>query len=207
MISTLHTHEVRWFASGTAPQPVRAWFAGLGKALAQPPRTDRYLLGVGAALGIKTRQGSLEVKQRTADHGSYRFGTHLRGQVESWVKWSFPLDAAATLTDLSSSGWVSVRKARHLLLYSFDEQGKVIPCPPGDYLNSSGGLELTEIALADQEPWWTLGLELAGFPPDDLAPLLRLAEHLLHSPPAELTPARSLSYPAWLEMETGKSST
>lgn len=200
MIATLHTHEVRWFAPGSTPASVRAWFASLGQALIQPPRTDRYLLGVESTLGIKTREGSLEVKQRTADHGEYRFHPHLTGQVESWVKWSFPLEAMATLTNLPASSWVPVRKARQLLVYTFTEQGKILPAPPGEFPTPSGSLELTEVRIAEKETWWTLGLELAGFPPSDLAAFLQLTEHLLQSPPVEMVRAKSLSYPAWLKM-------
>ncbi|MCB2178485.1 hypothetical protein KQH61_03630 [bacterium] len=199
MIPTLHTHEVRWFAPGTAPEPVRAWFTSLGKLLLQMPRTDRYLLGVEPTLGIKTRQGSLEVKQRSADHGEHHFHPHLAGQVESWVKWSFPLEMATTLTNLPSDNWFPVRKARQLLLYTFSAQGAIVPAPPGEFPTPSGGLELTEVQLAEKETWWTVGLELAGFPSSNQTAFLRLAEHLLQSPPDELMHAQSLSYPAWLE--------
>jgi len=198
-----HTHEVRWFAPGAAPQPVRAWFSSLGKRVVQPPRIDQYLLGVDASLGVKTRQGSLEVKQRTADQGIYSFHSKITGRVESWVKWSFPLATSAAPLNLDSASWVSVRKARQLLLYTFSEGGEISLNPPGEYPTPFAGLELTGIQLAEKEPWWTVGLELNSSPETGHHNLLRLAEHVLISPPTELTNAQSLSYPAWLEKVAG----
>ncbi len=197
-----HTHEVRWFATGHIPQPVQAWYEALGKRIVQPPRTDDYLLGVDITLGVKTRQGGLEVKQRIADHGDFAFHPRLTGRVESWVKWSFPLATSAAPLDLDSANWVPVRKARQVLLYTFSEQGEISLNPPGEYSTPFAGLELTEVLLAEKETWWTVGMELNGPPEIGFDKLLQLAEHLLQSPPAELTQAQSLSYPAWLEKVT-----
>ena len=85
MVAPFHTHEVRWFAPGPVTQPVQAWFKAFGKRVVQPPRIDSYLLGIDTALNIKTREGSLEVKQRTSDHGDFTFSSNLVGRVESWV--------------------------------------------------------------------------------------------------------------------------
>ena len=204
MTTPFYTHEVRWFAPGKIPLPVQTWFKDFGKRVVQPPRTDDYLLGVSATLGIKTREGSLEVKQRTAERGDYTFHPRLTGRVESWVKWSFPLATSGLPMNLDVAHWVAVHKARQLLLYTFSEDGEIKLNPPGEYPTPFAGLELTEVQLAEKETWWTIGLELNGPPETGHTNLLRLAEHVLNSPPDELMHAQSLSYPAWLIKATNK---
>lgn len=204
MVSPFHTHEARWFIPGVLPQTVQAWFKAFGKRVVQPPRVDQYLLGTDATLGIKTREGSLEVKQRSTDRGEFTFRPGITGRVESWVKWSFPLATSAAPINLDAANWMPVTKVRQLLLYTFSEQGEINLNPPGEYPTPFIGLELTELQLAEKESWWTVGLELNGPPESDHSDLLRLAEHVFQSPPAELAQAQSLSYPAWLKMVFGK---
>ncbi|MEJ2758044.1 MAG: hypothetical protein P8046_06115 [Anaerolineales bacterium] len=131
MTEPFYTHEIRWFVPGPLPQPIQAWFKAFGKRVVQPPRTDSYLHGLDATLGIKTREGSLEVKQRTAGHGDFTFHSKITGQVESWVKWSFPLATSAAPINLDTANWTPVHTVRQLLLYTFSEQGEIKLHPPG----------------------------------------------------------------------------
>ncbi|NIV28827.1 MAG: hypothetical protein GWN58_04720, partial [Anaerolineae bacterium] len=60
------TLEARWFMRGSIPHEVREWFArGEPAPIHEPPRMDHYLrLQRSNALGIKLREGRLEIKQR-----------------------------------------------------------------------------------------------------------------------------------------------
>ncbi|TFG71830.1 MAG: hypothetical protein E4H27_03810, partial [Anaerolineales bacterium] len=56
--------ETRWFFQGTVQPEVVRWFT-TPLALAQPPRIDTYLYSPGTHdLGVKLREGRIEIKQR-----------------------------------------------------------------------------------------------------------------------------------------------
>ena len=83
-LKSLSTTEVRWFRRGSIPQSVRQWFSTLGRQPEfQPPRLDYYLrLLDGDALGIKIREGKVEVKQRHFR----RKGTPFGGITIGWIE-------------------------------------------------------------------------------------------------------------------------
>jgi hypothetical protein len=82
-----HTLEIRWFFSGSIPHDFNHWFTSLGESRSVDARVDHYLAGTGPLLGIKVREGSLEIKQRQQHHGRQDFAPALSGMVESWTKW------------------------------------------------------------------------------------------------------------------------
>ncbi len=124
------TDETRWFFKGAIPTPVTAWFAARGCVSAvQPPRVDYYLrLNDDDSLGIKLREGRIEVKQRTHPGELVRFGKRTAGWLESWRKWGFGLaeyDASAT----TSERWLGVWKSRRLCVYGVGDDGRISTMP------------------------------------------------------------------------------
>lgn len=120
----LTTYELRWFSPGMIPENIETWFKQncLIDPI-QPPeeREDVYLDSPKSDfLGIKLRQGRLEVKWRKAELGAVRFGDFVEGKAEKWGKW---LCSDATEESfqpnlvLSNSSWVSVQKVRYSQLY------------------------------------------------------------------------------------------
>ena len=107
------TEEIRWFFSGTTPKSVTAWYeAQVCAASDQPPRTDFYLrLDDDDSLGIKLREGRIEVKQRKEAGGLVQLSEKVVGQVEAWRKWSFDL-AETEESVAEATQWVGVWKAR-----------------------------------------------------------------------------------------------
>ena len=103
-IPPLATYEVRWFFTGAVQQypSLRRWFE-TAVPIAQNPdvrppqwqerlggQPDIYLLVPhGTDMGIKWREGQLQIKGRVASSGIQRFGEGHQGQVERWVKWSY----------------------------------------------------------------------------------------------------------------------
>ena len=67
----LITAEIRWFLRGTLPAEVSRWFEGVcGNATRYPPRVDLYLaLPETDTVGVKLREGLLEVKRKDGDLG------------------------------------------------------------------------------------------------------------------------------------------
>lgn len=87
----LTTYELRWFSPGMIPESIETWFKQncLIDSMQLPEkREDVYLYSPKSDfLGIKIRQGRLEVKWRKAELGAVRFGDFVEGKVEKWGKW------------------------------------------------------------------------------------------------------------------------
>lgn len=196
------TAEVRWFFAGTVPETVMAWFgAQVCAALAQPPRTDFYLrLDDDDSLGIKLREGRIEVKRREGESSWVQFGEQAIGRVESWRKWPFEL---ADVQDGVDEQWVGVWKSRRWCLFEVGENGRISLASGSIILEAGCACELTEIHLAGSaEFWWSLGLEAFGGTAVQRTERLQwVAKNFLTQPGAPLLPAeQSYSYPKWLQI-------
>lgn len=196
------TAEVRWFYRGDAPPAVLAWFERRQRsAEAQPLRVDHYLALDRDSLGVKLREGRIEIKQRVARHGSVRFHERATGLVEAWRKWSFELAgplAAGPDAPLSPQGWIAVRKARRLCRYHLGGAGRLVSAPLDSYPAPGCDLELTAVRAGEQT-WWTLGFESFGAETSLYETLRFVAGQILaggESPGLAVQDSRS--YPAWL---------
>ena len=202
MIATL---EVRWFFKGAVPADVLSWLYGSGGEPAEPlPRVDHYLrISEGDSLGIKLREGRIEVKQRQRQLGAVRLQERVIGMVEHWRKWSFAL--ASEASDLAgmtvpASGWVGVRKERQLSRYRITADRKLIAMPALEYPDQGCDLELTSIRVSGSE-WWTLGFEAFGGEANLQGHLSLAAEQLLGATgPPPLPFQDSYGYPKWLQI-------
>ena len=200
------TEEVRWFFAGSIPQAVADWFTvQVCTAVPQPPRVDYYLrLADNDSLGIKLRQGRIEIKQRTAPGTAVHLGENAAGHAEAWRKWSFALaDADANLAGLvdDTAHWLGVGKQRRWCLFDVGVNGRIIPAPPGTILDQGCACELTEVRLTHStQTWWSLGFEAFGTAGNQRERLLQVAQQFLQSPHAPILPAeQSYSYPKWLQ--------
>lgn len=200
----LATEEIRWFFAGTIPLPVAAWFeACVSDMPAQLPRTDYYLrLAEGDSLGIKLREGRIEVKQREEAGTLIQLGERAAGRMESWRKWSFEL-AGTEESVPGTPQWAGVWKARRWCLFVVEENGRIIPALPATILEQGCACELTDVRLADSsEQWWSLGFEaFGGTAVERRERLLHVARQFLgreDAPP--LAAEQSYSYPKWLQI-------
>jgi hypothetical protein len=165
---------------------------------APPPRTDRYLVLRGRDdLGIKLREGRLEIKGRTAELGSRRFGRHAVGEVETWCKWSLAPEealAATRVLDADPELGVPIRKDRALRRFVTTEVG-IREAP----LATLEGCQVEVTSLeAPFGVWWTIALEALSGPAPGLEPLVAIAEYVLGDFPDTLGERDSRSYPGWL---------
>ncbi len=201
----LLTVEIRWFFRGIIPEGVQAWFDQIDtnstQPTIQPARTDVYLLEPGnSSLGIKLREGRIELKQRLREYGPAEFNQDMRGYVEGWRKWSFLISLEQThvqaIGKLGNS-WMNVSKER--ALFSFQTSGEEIKSTLIPDLSRGGcNLELSQIQAAG-EPWWSLGLEAFGDEESNFDRLDIVARHILAKrPPQNLSAQRSFGYPQWL---------
>lgn len=197
--------EVRWFHRGAIPEQVRAWFARNDPApILEPPRVDYYLcLQSSHALGIKVRQGSLEIKQRWHQYGNIRFHRRVTGAIEHWRKWSLPF--AATGDGLAEilvprSSWMGVRKERMLRCYRCTAEGQVVAAQDG-VIERGCHLELTTVE-AGGSVWWTLAFEAYGAEASLRGSLNSTMQYTLEreGAPCSLDARDSFGYARWLDL-------
>ena len=199
------TLEVRWFMRGSIPTEVREWFArGDPAPIHEPPRVDQYLrLQRSNALGIKLREGRIEIKQRLHQYGNIRFHRRVTGAIEHWRKWSMPL--ATTGEGLAEIlvpkwSWIAVRKERLLRGYRCDASGRVI-ATPGGYADRGCHMELATVQASDRV-WWTLAFEAYGAEPSLRSSLTSTMGYALErdGAPTTLEARDSYGYARWLAL-------
>ena len=219
-----HSAELRWFLPEQSPwDRLLHWFTLQGHlpineegqydpGAATGPfvklereRIDEYLLLPQCdTVGVKQRQGKLEVKALIASPRSFSLGGVV-GRVDQWVKWSFdPSEAIATQfeIELDQSGpWRRVVKKRYAQKISLDSFSPIV-VPPDQYPETGCNIELTLIDVkASVGTWLTFGFETFGPSGRVMALLDQAVQHFfaVHGPPpVSLDGSDSLSYPAWL---------
>ncbi|MFN2292752.1 MAG: hypothetical protein ACK2UC_16285 [Anaerolineae bacterium] len=197
------TAELRWFYWGAAPRAALDWLEQWG-GLPEPqaPRRDYYLrLPGNSSLGIKLREGQIEVKRRTRQRGTARFGENVAGMVEHWRKWSFPIADSEAGTDAwltPASAWIPVDKARRLHRYGLAADGTLSQVSLERMPQRGCEFELSEVR-AQGDMWWSVCLEAFG-EEGSLEDSLYAVSALLLSPgwPVAMAEEQSSSYPEWL---------
>lgn len=161
--------EVRWFFEGPLPANVSVWFAN--EAMGEVPptiekRTDLYL-ATREDIGVKLREGRLEIKWRSDLGQPLMVSARVQGQTECWDKWSWKDPqgkAEAQIADLlrerSDHPWTPVQKERHQRKYELSADGWR-PILPEDRVEQGVILELTKPRVQGRS-WWTVGLDLLG---------------------------------------------
>lgn len=200
------TVEVRWFFKGTVPAEVDEWFFSYGpNAEEQPPRVDHYLRIVeGDSLGIKLREGRIELKQRYGQQAILRFGNQTEGCVEQWYKWSFELaqmhDANAALNS-NSSKWIGIKKNRKIHMFGGIDLQPVRDLSSCDSLDQGCTWEIAKVKVdGSEEAWWSVGFEAFGKENELWDTMLIVADRILSlakAPTFEIK--HSYGYPSWLQ--------
>lgn len=193
----LITCEMRWFLEGALPGEVERWFdRGQDPALSAW-RDDRYLILPVADMGIKWREGRLEIKGRLAVLGGHAPTADIEGVAERWSKWAHagrPVEER--FRRCSRNGTITVRKRRRQRHFLLDRGGgQEVAQREMDQRGFS--MELTRIRLGNDRHW-TLGIEAAPDDPEMPSDLAGALRQVLAGFPIALPRARSMSYPQWL---------
>jgi hypothetical protein len=200
----LATVEMRWFYEGEIPASMWAWFrSDMQHTDVQPAREDCYLsLPDCDSLGIKLRQGRIELKQHCQEYGAVRVHERIAGVPQLWRKWSFLLADSHLMpagVPGQPPGWIPVRKERALRTYRVAGEGTVTALPPGEFPPRGCHLELTELRV-QARMWWTFGLEASGEETTLHSDLLLVARKTLAvGDPPSFAPGDCSSYPRWLQ--------
>lgn len=200
----LTTAELRWFNRGTLPAEIEQWFGQDclgGERSRLEKREDVYLYTPECEyLGIKLRQGKLEIKWRKAELGVVGFGDRVEGRAETWVKWTCEDPTAQMFKPAAVVGksWVSVKKVRSQRQYQVLPGESITAVPVTESIAQGCTVELTQLDI-NGNAWWSLAFEAFG--EDDC-----LMEHLqavaswvfkTYREP-QLQAEDSYAYPSWL---------
>lgn len=192
------TLEVRWIRPGSLTASMTEWFGSFGGEFES--REDAYLVGQEVrGLSVKIRGGSLlDVKVTQGDGGVVDLPGRVRGRLQAWKKWSFPIPLVSGIDD-ESLDWVRVGKMRRIVWFSIAD-GEPTSRGSVAAAEATCAVELTEVVKGG-ESWWTLGFEANG--PTDALPgaidataAVVFREHLPDG--LELSLSDSMSYSEWL---------
>ena len=222
----LSTLETRWFFPGLLEETgtgVEAWFrahafgSGGPAPLAWDPappawRRDRYLVIPGQDdMGIKWREGRLEIKGREAELGRVTFAPVIDGVCERWIKWSYAGAAIerrffGLFHDEAAQGLALVEKRRLQRLLALDAAGASMEVDRGEPRTRGVNVELAKIRVpgAPNEAHWSLAFEAFPGDPQMSEPFKAVVAAFLEGCPAlPFATERSMAYPRWL-LELGR---
>ena len=216
------TQEVRWFFpgaldEGASPQ-VETWFRTRPVSGDRPPahldwepvpprwRPDRYLVVPGQDdIGIKSREGRLEIKGREVALGRVLFAPGIEGWCERWLKWSYAGPAIERrfrrlFREGHAGGVVTVEKRRLQRCVSLGSSG-IVEVGPDEAREHGINIELAQIRVPGSrcDPHWSLAFE--AFPGERhmAEPLAQVVAGFLEGCPAlPLGAEQSMAYPRWL---------
>lgn len=213
------SHEVRWFFEGNADQNklLKDWFETSDPLqkndnVGQPVWTGRlndqpdiYLLIPGGDdIGIKWRDGELQIKGRTSSLGTQVFCSRHQGKIEQWMKWSYaslPISYKQLFLMADERGLVavSVRKTRALRKVRLDTlSGNAQEVAANSFVDRGLGFELTDLEI---EGKILCSVAFEAFPNDsamDAAFTQTVEAFVSELRDFDLSTIHSLSYPAFL---------
>ena len=198
------TIEVRWFHKGVMPDDVIPKILSKDqKLIEQPLRKDRYYYKTSdGTMGIKIREGRIEIKSRFDDYGNIKFNEQIEGRVEHWQKWSFNIEE----TDLNyrnvletTSSWIGITKERKLCRYQISDNHLSI-LPENEFSEMICHFELANINIRGED-WWSLAFEAYGEGSKLFNNLVLTVKHVFSDIDLPLFNINnSFSYPKWLEL-------
>lgn len=159
--------EIRWFFDKENSRIID-WFARKEISFQSiQKRTDHYLRYGQEDIGIKLREGKVEIKKRTAGPEVLEAGSHATGYRESWTKWSFGIDRQDPWADkiinlqIGKQEWTAVDKWRLGVKRTFDDLGHLVFKPINELVSSACQIEFTRL-LINGKTYFTFGIEWYG---------------------------------------------
>lgn len=199
--------EIRWFFEGSTPSEVKSWFQDLTSPQFFAPAQnlhDFYLRNRDFGLGLKLREGRLEVKWRRRFGEFVGAGGKVKGQAEDWIEWVWTNGGGRMAGQVAESirhdprgPWIEVSKERLRLKHLSTENG-LAPVRLDEQIERGCIVELTNVEVLDRR-WWTLALDIFSQRGDTIMVLHQAAETLFTDYPGpQLGLAHSYGYPQWL---------
>lgn len=158
----LTTVEVRWFFQEPLPEDIQNWFQFF-EPEDLSPRTDYYLnMKDSAGVGIKLREGNIQIKPKKEDVGTRMFLKNVEGNIARHEKWSFPVTSNEEWAEMIKKPeiWVPVNKIRKLIRYTL-EGGFPDKTGMEEQVDEGCEVELSRVEVLDK-PYWSLAFEAHG---------------------------------------------
>ncbi len=156
------TKEMRWFLPHEVPE-LNRWLDRCPKSTVEQ-RTDYYLELHSDDIGIKIRQGNIEIKKRTSQRSRGCLNDTIWGCYDHFEKWSFEGDtkdaAFLEVVDDRCAEWVPVSKSRKLVQLTQGHEA-IMPTTLNRNVDYGCQVEYAEIEVYG-ERWYTVGLEWFG---------------------------------------------
>lgn len=156
------TKEMRWFFKRDREQ-IRNWFGSLA-FVSTETRTDFYLKLDNEDIGVKLRDGNIEIKQRIGPRGSDYINSNIWGYCDSFDKWSFDCEQdtplISSIIGQEHKEWIAVEKRRQAAIL-VEVDGKIIARPLEEGVAIGCQIEFSEI-LIENEKWYTFAFEWFG---------------------------------------------
>jgi len=198
----LKTTEVRWFQKSTTWPDVEAWFKmGAMDATIEPFRVDYYLsMPFEEELGIKVRDGKLEIKRRVHDDGVHSFSDRVSGYVSTWRKWSFPLVNSEEFLESTKEPWIKIGKDRTVRKFQAIEHDQIEEVHPRSLAIRGCILEFTRLTDMRDSFWCSIGIEAFGdFAESKENNVKSFLAKLIKETRCPILPVEiSMDYPSWL---------
>lgn len=150
----LESWETRWFGEGAVPLPLQQWSEENNLKI-QPLRTDHYLLNnAGKIMGIKWREGSLQIKELITQ-------TDDVPPLEHYKKWSFELEKDELQNRIEGRNeWIAVTKKRDMAKWRING-GEIEKVELGYEEENGFELEISSI-ICKEKLWWSVAFEATG---------------------------------------------
>lgn len=158
--------ETRWF-NQSRNEKITQWFKEHDLTHdTTKPRIDFYLpLPNKKDIGIKLREGKVEIKQRKNSPELVSLTENAEGFLEEWVKWSFNINEYDKLNNAivnkNAYDWIKIYKERIGIKLSASKKGNVAIESIEKQIPFGCQIEYTRILLKGHE-WFTFGLEWFG---------------------------------------------
>lgn len=197
-VSIDRTMEVRWFFAGRLPAAVHSWFTD-GNLGVREERCDNYRLDERNDIGVKQRSlQKLELKKRTEPPEIATIADGVRGQIETWQRWS-PADQL--LEPGSKSEWSAVDKRIIKRRFHPNGQERHLSADTRAMTGDGCDAEIVELSANEQDAW-TFAFAAFGDPQTHRSSLAAAWQALIEqrTPPEQLrlNTDGSYGYPEWL---------
>ncbi|MCG9972010.1 hypothetical protein [Christiangramia crocea] len=196
-----NSKEIRWF-SKTEDKAISNWFKKKSYSFEDTEaRTDFYLPLTGKKeIGIKLREGKIEVKQLIAEPEKGNLSANAEGFFERYSKWSFSTSENDSLSKEiiteKKYDWLDVKKERMGVKLKKETNGNTAIVKIDEFISYGCQIEYTRIKVKETT-WYSFGLEWFG------EKELEVDQALIHEilGDSRLNPDESMGYAEFLNLE------
>lgn len=164
------TKEIRWIFKNNNSN-IEHWFESLGFETLEL-RVDQYLDLNNRYIGVKLRDGNIEIKHSIESQSKGSLTPRACGYFEEYIKWSFKVEENellyANITKGACKEWVGISKRRKAAKLKYENE-EIAIYPIEESLEFGCQLEYTEIEL-DENLWYSFALEWFGAKHIDIKP-------------------------------------